>query len=102
MLENAERMSVEDVGEALSTVAALIGNASACISRLRREKLVTAINYNLTPLVKEDIDFTEAAPNLFGSDFSKRSKNYLDQVKTLRSTLPPRQQDRDLFKKPLF
>ena len=102
MLENTERMSVEDVREASLAAAALIGNASTHISRLRREKLVTAINKNLTTLVKEDTDFTEAAPNLFGSDFSKRAKDYLDQVKTLRSTFPPRQQGRDLLKKPLF
>ena len=46
MPENAERTSVEDVREASLTAAALIGNASARISCLRREKLVTAINKN--------------------------------------------------------
>lgn len=102
MLENSERMTVEDVREASSAAAELIGNANAQLSRLRREKLVSAINKNLTPLVKEDADFTEAAPNLFGPDFSKRAKDYLDQVKTLRSTLPPRHQGGDQFKKPLF
>ena len=66
LLENAERMTVEDVKEASSAAAELIGNANTQISRLRREKLVTAINKNLTPLVKEDTDFREAAPNLFG------------------------------------
>ena len=102
MLENAGKMTVEDVREASSAAAELVGNVNAQISRLRREKLVSAINKNLTPLVKEDAEFTEAAPNLFGPGFSKRAKDYLDQVKTLRSTFPPRHQGGDQFKRPLF
>ena len=77
IMENLERMTVEDVREASSAAVKLIGNANTHMSSLRREKLVTAMNKNLTPLVKEDADFTEAAPNLFGLDFSKQAKDYL-------------------------
>ena len=101
ILENVDRMMVEDVRRRHLHAAQLIGNANAQVSHLRREKLVSAINTNLTPLVKEDVEFAEAAPNLFGPDFSKRAKDYLDQVKTLRSTLPSRHQG-DQFKRPLF
>ena len=84
ILENAGKMTTREITEASSSAAALIGNANARISRLRREKYVTAINKNLTPLVADDGDFIEAAPNLFGADFSKRAKDHLDQVKSLR------------------
>ena len=102
MLENAEKMRVEDVKEVSSAAAELIGNANMWILRFRREKLVPTINKNLTPFVKEDTDFMEAAPNLFGSGFSKQAKDYLNQVKTLRSTLPPRHQGGDHYKRPFF
>ena len=85
ILESANEMAVEDVRETSITASALIGNANAKHSHLRREKLVTAINKNLTPLVQDDLEFAEVVPNLFGPDFSKRAKEYLDQVKTLRS-----------------
>ena len=89
---DSDRVSIEDVKLAASTAAELIGNASAQITRLRREKIVTSINKNLLPLVKEDGDFLDVAPNLFGPDFSKRAKDHLDQVKSLRAaTLPPQQ-----------
>ena len=87
----SDRVSIEDVKLAALTAAELIGNASAQISRLRREKMVTSIN-NLLPLVKEDGDFLDVAPNLFGPDISKWAKDHLDQVKSLRAAmLPPRQ-----------
>ena len=77
-------MTTWEITEASSSAAALIGNTNARISCLRREKYVTAINKNLTPLEADDGDFIEAAPNLFGADFSKRAKDHLDQVKSLR------------------
>ena len=106
ILESVDEMAVEDVGEASITTSALIGNANAKHSHLRREKLVTAINKNLTPLVQDDSGFAEVVPNLFRPDFSKRAKEYLDQVKTLRSTIPTRQQgpssDQQQYRKSLF
>ena len=99
ILENGLQMSRKEVTEATSAAAILIGNANAQISHLRREKLVTSINKNLTPLVKDDADFTEVAPNLFGADFSKRAKEHLDQVKSLRYSTRAQQ---DSGRKPLF
>ena len=80
-----------DVKEASLTAVELLGNANARISRLRRDKLVSSINKSLTPLVQDDTEFASASLNLFGTDFLKRAKEYLDQVKTLKTTLPPRQ-----------
>ena len=88
---HSDEVSIEDVKAATSTATELIGNASAHISRLRREKLVSSINKSLLPLVQEDGAFLEVAPNLFGPDFSRRAKDHLDQVKSLKAaTLPAR------------
>lgn len=82
LLENS-KMPTKEVPEASSAATVLIGNANTKISHLRREKYVASINKNLTPLVKDDEDFVETAPNLFGPDFSRRAKDHLDQVKSL-------------------
>ena len=79
-------MSIEEIKEASTTAVELIGTASAKILRLRREKLVSSINKFLVPLMKEDSHFSEVVRNLFGSEFSKRAKDFMDQVKTLRSS----------------
>lgn len=42
---------------------------------------VNSIIKTLLPLVKEDGDFLDVAPKLFGPDFKKRDKDNLDQVK---------------------
>ena len=39
--------------------------------------------------MQNDTEIASASPNLFGTDFSKQAKEYLDQVKTLEATLPP-------------
>ena len=81
-------MSIDDIKLKASTVAKLIGNALAQISRLRCEKIVNSIDKTLLPLVKEDGDFLDVAPKLFGPDFKKSAKDHLDQVKWwLRSHL---------------
>ena len=74
LLENAERMTVEDVKEASSATAELIGNVNVQISRLIREKLVTAINKNLTPLVKEDTDLRELLPTYLAQTFQNEPR----------------------------
>ena len=59
ILERVDEMAVEDVREVLKMASALIGNANMNLSHLRREKLVTAINNNLTPLIQDDSEFAE-------------------------------------------
>ena len=51
---DSDKVSIEDVKAATLTATELIGNASAHISHLRREKLVSSINKSLLPLVQED------------------------------------------------
>ena len=100
LLEQGEVMSPGEVKDAASTAVQLIGNANARMSRLRREKIITSMNRTLLPLVKDDENFMEAAPHLFGGNFARQSKEFLDQVKALRSTLPSK--TKEPSKKPFF
>ena len=84
-------MSIEEIKEASFTAVELIGNVNTRISPLHREKIVPSINKSLVSLVKEDSDFPEAAPNRFGPEFSKRAKDFVDQVWTLRSSFQGKQ-----------
>lgn len=86
-------LSFRETLQAVLAAAGLIGNASARISRLRREKVTLAINKTLLPIAQSDENFVGAAPSLFGPEFGKQSKDYVDQVRALRATLP--RQDRD-------
>ena len=61
----------------------LSGNANARISRLRREKVCQVLNKDLIPLAKDDQNFDNAPPALFGTEFAK---DHVDQVKALRSS----------------
>ena len=99
ILDNTD-MSVEELKEASITAVELIGYANTKISRHCKEKLVSSINKSLVPLVKEDSDFSEVAPNLFGPKFSKRAKDFMDQVKTMSFSFQAKQ---DLqYHKPLL
>lgn len=86
---DSDRLSIDDFKLAASTAAELIGNTSAQISKLRREKVESSINKKLLPLDKEDGDFLNMATNLFGPNFSKWTKEHLDQMKSLQAATFP-------------
>ena len=83
-------MTTEEVQDTASTAIQLMGNASVRISRLRREWLISSVNKALLPLAKDDKGFTEAPPLLFGPNFAKRSKEFLDQVKAIKQPSLPK------------
>ena len=83
-----ETLTMDDVPAAVANAVELIGNASARISRLRREKLCPTLNKTLQPLALRDELFKDAAPHLFGEEFAKASKEHVDQVKSIQSTFP--------------
>ena len=62
-------------------------------------RIITSINKSLLPLVKEDSSYSDVSPDLFGADFAKRSKDFLDQVKALRSSTPSNDYKKSLFQK---
>lgn len=87
VLEEAQQgqLTLEGAVEAAETALRLLGNANARTSRLRRHKVLEEFNKTLQPLADKDDEFKDAAPALFGTDFARRAKEHLDQVKTLRS-----------------
>ena len=50
--------------------SAVIGNASARLSHLQREKVTKHINEALMPIVQQEENFKDAPPQLFGPDFA--------------------------------
>ena len=71
--EGGESLSLETARSVLSDAIRLLGNASANISRLRRKKILKALNPDIQDLADEDI-FRDAAPNLFGQVFVSKMK----------------------------
>ena len=63
ILEGANEMTVQDIMEAL-IIASMHANAK--FRHLSREKLISAINDNLTPLIQDDSQFTDVTPYLLG------------------------------------
>ena len=61
-----DSLTLEQVRDATKTAVELAGNANARISRLRREKVCQDLNKALIPLAKEDENFDEDPPSLFG------------------------------------
>uniref|UniRef100_A0A1X7VYF0 Reverse transcriptase domain-containing protein n=1 Tax=Amphimedon queenslandica TaxID=400682 RepID=A0A1X7VYF0_AMPQE len=88
ILEGTNETTVQDIREALIMASILVGIANAKLTRLRNEKLILAINGDLTPLIQDESQFTDANPYLFWSDFAKHAKEYLDQAVVLKSTTP--------------
>uniref|UniRef100_A0A1X7VFT7 Uncharacterized protein n=1 Tax=Amphimedon queenslandica TaxID=400682 RepID=A0A1X7VFT7_AMPQE len=81
-------MTVQDIREALIAASFLVGNDNAKLTRLRREKLISAINSDLTLLIQGKSQFTDSNPYLFGSDFAEQAKEYLDRAGVLKTTTP--------------
>ena len=81
-----DSLTLEQVRDAAKTAVELSGNANARISRLRREKVCQDLNKALIPLAKDDGNFDNAPPALFGTEFAKKAKDHVDQVKALRSS----------------
>ena len=84
-------MQPDAIRDATFAAISLIGNASSRISRMRREKIIGSVKKTLLPLAKEDDSFDLAPPGLFGSDFARKSKEFLD--KALRSAIPPKREE---------
>jgi hypothetical protein len=66
----------------------LVGNANAHLSHPRRERVVSDFNKSLLPIVGDDSNFKDAAPLLFGTEFAKKGKEMVDQVKVMWSSFP--------------
>ena len=92
-----QTMSKEETLEAAHTAVHLIGNANVRISCVRHEKAIMDINKALLLIVQDDSNFVDAAPVLFGSEFGQKSKEHVDQVRALRSTITKEPSKRTFF-----
>ena len=82
-----ETLDLKEVIQAVRSGITLIGNANAHLLHLRRERIVSEMNKALLPIVGDDDNFKEAAPLLFGTEFAKKSKEMVEQVKAMRSAI---------------
>ena len=70
---------------------------NAHLLHLQRERIVGEINKALLPIVGDDNNFKEATPLLFGMEFAKKSKEMVEQVKAMRSTITKKSERRPSF-----
>ncbi len=75
----------EEAKEAVVAATELVGNASAKMTHLMREKVTTDLNKALLPVAKEETNFKTAPLSLFGTEFAKKAKDHIDQVKAMRA-----------------
>ena len=87
----------KDVVRAVKAAVELIGNANAHMCNLRIVKVIGDINKALLPLVRDDTNFVEAPPLLFGMEFAQKGKVIVDQVKAMRSTFTSKPERRPPF-----
>ena len=95
---DSEKASYDEVIDATKAAVALIGNANAKISHLRRQKVISQVNKALMPIVDDDSNFQDSAPALFGTEFAKKSKDLVDQVKAMRVPLTSRREQKPFFR----
>ncbi len=88
----------EEAKKAVVAATELVSNASAKITHLRREKVTTDLNKALLPVAKEAANFQSAPPSLFGTEFAKKAKDHVDQVKAMRASLPTKPDTRSPFR----
>ncbi len=88
----------EEAKKAVVAATELVSNASAKITHLRREKVTTDLNKVLLPVAKEATNFQSAPPSLFGTEFAKKAKDHVDQVKAMRASLPTKPDTRSPFR----
>ena len=62
-----DSLTLEQVRDAAKTAVELSSNANPRISRLRMEKVCQDLNKALIPLAKDDENFDNAPPALFGT-----------------------------------
>ena len=94
---NGDTLDQKEVIQVVRSGITLIGNANAHLLHLRRERIVGEINKALLPIVGDGSNFKEAAPLLFGMEFAKKSKEMVEQVKAMRSTITKKSERRPSF-----
>ena len=88
MEDSGDNITMEEAQSALCDVVKLLGNASYQISKLRRRKILKAVNPDIQDLAEEDI-FHGAAPDLFGQGFEAKMKERAESLKLIAAAKNP-------------
>lgn len=87
MASSDDAMDLQIVEDAVQSALVLLGNASTQFSLYRRTKVLEDFNKDLISFAEEkEPELRTAAPQLFGSAFTKQAVEHLEQVETLRKT----------------
>ena len=88
MLESARKgtLNTKETAESAQQALKLLGNASANISRERRQKATQHLNLELATLVDNEESFKDTAAMLFGETFDQRAKGHIDPIRSLKKT----------------
>ena len=86
--DSGDSFTMEEAHSALCDAVKLLGNASSQISKLRRKKILRAVNPDIQDLADEDI-FTGAAPGLFGQGFEAKMKERAESLKLISAAKTP-------------
>ena len=98
MLESARKgtLNTKEAAGSAQQALKLLGNASANISRERKQKATQHLNPELATLVDDEESFKDAAPMLFGKTFDQRAKDHIDAIRSLKK--PHHFQEDSLFR----
>lgn len=84
-LNGEKEITSDQVGYAVESAITLLGNASAQMSTLRRQKVLEEYNRDLLSFAQgREAEFLAAAPQLFGPKFPGDAAEHLDQLAALR------------------
>ena len=92
ILEEAQKgtLTSQSAAEAAKAALLLLGNASAQMTKERRQKVTKDLNKDLMSLAKDPEMFEDAAPLLFGALFEKEMKEHLEPEVSQTVDGPPK------------
>ena len=79
-------LNTKEAAESAQQALKLLGNASANISRERRQEATQHLYPELATLVDDEESFKDAAPMLFGKTFDQRAKDHIDAIRSQKKT----------------
>ena len=94
---NGDTLDQKEVIQAVKLGMTFIGNVNTHLLHLQRQTVVGEMNKALFPIVRDDNNFKEAAPLLSGTEFAKKSKDMVERVKVMRSTITIKLEQRPPF-----
>ena len=85
--DSGDSFTMDEAHSALCDAVKLLGNASSQISKLRRRKILRAVNPDIQDLAEEEI-FTGAVPDIFGQGLEAKMKERAESLKLISAVKP--------------